>query len=262
MLDRYGFEHELANGARGGVYRGREITTGCAVAIKVFADVADGESDENPDPAGQFPGPPRSALNHPDVAALHSHGRKGNLCYVVTAIAPGRDLSAHDRPPRLLPLRTVLGVIARVAGALHHAHRRGVVHGDVKPGNIVFDPRTGAVSLIDFPVTAPRAGTPAYLAPERLCGANATAASDQFALGATLYRLACGSLPFSGRSWPEIAYRVVNAPHVDIRVHAPTVTAALARVIDKALAKDPAERYRSIGGMGRALARELRAHAW
>ena len=259
MLDRYDFEHELATGARGAVYRGREISTGCAVSIKVFPDVSERDCGADPTAASKLP---HSRLNHPAIAAIQDEGRHGELCYVVTAIAPGVDLTAHDRSPRLLPIDTVLRAIARVAEALEHAHRLGIVHGDVKPANIVFDAGTGAVSLIDFPAGAHvLSGTPAYLSPERLCGAGPSPASDQFALGVTLYQLICGKLPVSGRSRAEIAHRVVHEPHTDVRIHAPTVPPELARIIDKALAKEPASRYRSLGGMRRALANLLRAPA-
>lgn len=261
MLDRYDFEHELATSGRGAVYRGREISTGCAVSIKVFPGVCGSDPDADPTHSNQSVRR-QARLTHPHIAALHDHGHHGELCYVVTAMAPGCDLTAHDRSPRLLPIDTVLDVVARVADALEHAHRRGIVHGDVKPGNIVFDACTGAVSLIDFPADGQASpGTPAYLSPERLCGAAPSAAADQFALGVTLYQLTCGVLPFSGRSRPEIAYRAVHEPHADIRAHAPTVTPQLARIVDKTLAKQPGERYHSIGGFGRALANLLRAPA-
>jgi serine/threonine protein kinase len=194
-------------------------------------------------------------LAHPSIAAIREHGFDGHLAYVVTEMAPGRDLSAYTRPSRLLPLPTVLGIVARVASALQHAHRRGVVHGDVKPGNIVFDAASGAASLVDFPLSARGiCTTPAYAAPEHVCGAEASAACDQFALGVTLYQLCCGELPFTGRSRAEIAQRIVCTPHTDIRMRAPSIPGAVVALIDRALAKDPARRFRSVGRMAHAAA--------
>jgi serine/threonine-protein kinase len=172
-------------------------------------------------------------------------------------LAPGAHLGAHTRATDLLPLPAILLAMKHVASALHYAHLRGVVHGDVKPANIVVDAAKGTVKLIDFPSCAAEAaappGTPAYLSPERLCGMPASPASDQFALGVTLYQLACGHLPFSGRSWPEIVQRVVHEPHTDIRAHAPHLPAALSAIVDKALAKNPAHRYGSVRAAGRAI---------
>ena len=254
MLDRYDFEHELATAARGPVFRARDKTTGCVVAIKIVPGGSDsGLSGLD----ARF-----SRLSSPDIGAVHETGQDGQLRYVVSDFAPGRDLSTHVHVARLLPLDTVLHVAARVAKALHHAHLRGVVHGDVKPANIVFDAVTASVQLVDFACAEEaQPGTPAYLSPERLCGDNASAASDQFALGITLYQLACGELPFTGRSRPLIAYSVVNVPHTDVRAHAPSLSAALAAILDKALAKRPEQRYRSLQGMARALGRLIRARA-
>jgi serine/threonine protein kinase len=259
MLDRYQFERELASDARGAVFCARDTRTGRAVAIKV-TPAADAALCTHPDLSLRSSVQPR--LIHRHIPCVRERGLDGHLSYVVTDMVAGRDLAAHTRAPRLLPLDVALDVVARVARALRHAHRRGIVHGDVKPGNIVFDPDTGALALVDFPLDEPGAcATPAYASPERLCGGEASAASDQFALGVTLYQLCCGALPFSGRSRAEIAQRVVHEPHTDVRVYFASAPSELAGIIDKALAKDPTRRYGSIGGMGRAVAALLRARA-
>jgi serine/threonine protein kinase len=250
MLGSHDLEHELGAGARSAVYRGRDKSTGALVAVKLVA-LRHGVADT----AGPFDlGATR--LDHPNIAAFceSAHGR---LAYVVTEFAHGADLGARVRAGELLPLPAVLHAIRRVAAALHYAHRRGVVHGDVKPANIVVDPATATVKLIDFPSCADDAaappGTPVYLSPERLRGMSASPASDQFALGVTLYQLACGHLPFCGRSWPEIVHRVAHEPHTDIRAHAPLLPPGLAAIVDTALAKNPAQRYRSVRALGRAI---------
>ncbi len=257
MLGRYHLEHELGSGAGGAVFLGRENGTGRVVAIKLAAH---SPADEHGKPARRPEGRSRQArtvnLAHPNIVAVHECAREGQLCCVIMARANGADLARHTRVGKLLALPTVLLATARVASALHHAHERGVVHGDVKPANIVFDASTAIVKLVDFPcraVGAGQVGTPAYLSPERLCGMDASAASDQFALAVTLYQLACGHLPFSGRSRPELAYQAVHAPHTDLRMYDPELPAELASIFDTALAKSPAQRYGSARRLARAI---------
>jgi serine/threonine protein kinase len=263
MLARYDLEHELGTGASGAVFRGREKSTGRVVAVKLVPDSpADPHRELAPADDGRARPARLAPLTHPSIAALHEHGGKSQLRYVVMELASGADLKSHTRPGNLLPLASVLLAMARLTSALQHAHERGVLHGDVKPANIIYDAATGVVKLIDFPASAVEAaapaGTPAYMAPERLCGAPASAASDQFALAVTLYQLACGHLPFSGRSWPQIAYNTVHVQHTDIRAYAPALPTGLALIFDTALAKNPAERYPCMRALGRAIAE---AHA-
>jgi serine/threonine protein kinase len=163
----------------------------------------------------------------------------------------------------------VLSIAARVGDALHYAHEQGVVHGDVKPANIMFDAVSDTVKLIDFAdhSTAkrlPRAGTFGYTSPERLRGEPASAASDQFALGVTLYQLACGCVPFEGTSRPQIAYRVAYGIQTPIQVHNTALPAGLSGILDQALANDPEKRYSSAGLFAaaiRALHTALPQHA-
>ena len=222
------------------VYRARDRTTGAVVAIKLTA-----EGPEDAQAASHL-----FHLHHPDIAAVHATGRRGLLHYSVMELAQGRDLRHHTDPAALLPLATTVELIARVARALHYAHDRGILHGDVKPANIVFDPATGALKLTDFGTGA---GTPGYLAPERFCGLPASTASDQFALGVTLYQLACGRLPFTGRSRPEIAARVVHEPPTPIIHHLPDAPAALAECLDRALARTARARYPDALAFARAV---------
>jgi serine/threonine-protein kinase len=156
----------------------------------------------------------------------------------------------------------VLSIGARIADALHYSHRRGVVHGDIKPANIIFDATTGRVALTDFPSDS-RAictiGTQAYMAPECLRGEIASPASDQFSLAVTLYQLLCGRHPFAGRSSPEIVRRMTAEPHTDIRVYTPSLPPTLVKLFDTALAKQPHRRYPDLTAMKKAISR-IRAH--
>ena len=249
MLDRYEIECELEAPAASALYRAWDIRTGRKVVLKLTPVV---ESEAPP-----------ARLAHPDIAAVHDAGLSGPLQCAVTDLFPGADLRGHIMPSRLLPLETVLSLAARVGDALHYAHAQGVVHGDVKPANIVFDAASDTVKLIDFTCHSPQSecgqtGTFGYMSPERLRGGPASALSDQFALGVTLYQLACGHAPFAGASRPQIAYRTAYAVHTPIRAHNAQLPARLSRILTKALAKDPGKRYSSTGRFAAAV-RELHA---
>src|SRR5437868_1758685 len=141
MLDRYHLEHELGAGARGVVYCGREGEDGQRVAVKLSA-VADDRSFARDCSI--------RALAHPYIARLYRRGNTGKLRYVVMELATGGDLKTYVDPLSLLPRATVVSIMSRVAEALHYAHQRGLVHGDIKPANIVYDPLTDSVKVVDF----------------------------------------------------------------------------------------------------------------
>jgi eukaryotic-like serine/threonine-protein kinase len=266
MLGRYQLGQQLEKGSEGVIYRGCHIESGRIVAIKI-AGAACSELRLGRE-LGRFA--PRADWTHPNIVQVHESGRAGNARYMVMELAPGADLRSYTSPQNLLPLTHVLAIVARVADALYHAHRHGTVHGDIKPQNILFDPETDTVKIADFPVRAiarggranqSLAGTPAYMSPEQVCGYSPRPASDQFSLGITLYRLACGHLPFSASSLPQFAYSIVNEPHADIRARVPALPASLAAVIDRMLAKAPGQRYRNARELARAIRRiEPRAH--
>lgn len=260
MLDRYQFGQELGAGARGVVYRGRDTLTGRVVAIKLMCEDSTNADDFDGADVGCARGC-QSTVSHPNIVRTYETAQVGHVRYVVMELAEGADLRTHTRPSDLLPLATTLSIMARVADALHHGHREDVVHGDLKPANILFDPKTQRVKVTDFPLIRGAggaammalAGTPAYAAPEQLCGLDATGASDQFSLGVTLYQLACGHLPFGGCSRPEIARRTVNEAHTDIRSHDAALPEALAALLDRALAKNARARYPNSQHLARAL---------
>jgi serine/threonine-protein kinase len=251
MLDRYDLGDELGTGARSAVFRARERSTGRTVAVKLTPGASDAPA------GGSVPHLPP----HPNICTVHSSGERRGLHYSIAEFADGIDLGACTSGAARLPLRTVLYILERVASALDHAHRHGVVHGDVKPSNIFFDEASRSVKLGDWPASAAEAdrrGTPAYLSPQRLCGMPASTSCDQFALGVTLYRLVCGRLPFAHASRIEMVHAAVHEPHADVSHSVPDAPAGLAAVLDRALAKQAAGRYRSIEELRLAL-RRLRA---
>jgi serine/threonine-protein kinase len=260
MLDRYLLEHELGAGARGVVYRARERDNGRQVAVKLTVDIAVLADCSAPDSQASQKNSRRTQLVHPSIPALYESGRAGHLRFEVFELVSGSNLSLYAEPATLLPLTTVLSIGAQIADAAHYAHQRGVIHGDIKPSNIMFDRMTGRAVLTDFPsesayATTAERGAPAYRAPECLCGSASSPASDQFSLGVSLYRLVCGHHPFTGVSRTQIVHQVVAGIHTDPRVYVPSLPELLVDVFDTALAKEPSLRYSDVNAMKAALTR-------
>ena len=234
IASRYELEKELGRGASGVVYSALDRTTGSEVALKLARAKLPHRHNLAAD-----------ALVHEHIVSIQGRGTDCGVEYVVMERVHGVDLARHCMRPVLLPFRLILSIVARVADALAHAHARGCAHGDVKPANILYGSRDDRVKLGDFAAvadSAPCRGTPAYMAPEQVCG-SFEARSDQFSLGVTAYQLSCGALPFAAPTLPRLFRAIVNEPHRDVREHHPLLPAAFAAVLDRLLAKTPRERF-------------------
>jgi serine/threonine-protein kinase len=196
---------------------------------------------------------------------MYDAGEEHDLAYIAMEFLKGRDLVPYTKAGALLEPAKVASVVARVADALAYAHSNNVVHRDIKPGNIMYEPESDQVKVTDFGIaritdssrtkTGMVLGTPSYMSPEQLAGKKIDGRSDIFSLGVTLYQLLSGHLPFEGESMAQLMFRIANEPHPDVRTYNAAIPAALAAVIDRALAKDLTVRYQS----GQELARDLRA---
>ena len=154
--------------------------------------------------------------------------------------------------------------MARLAEALHYAHQNQVVHRDIKPANIMFDAPSGELKITDFGIarltdsgrtrTGVVLGTPSFMSPEQLQGRDVTGRSDLFALAVSLFQLLTGQLPFRADSMPGLMLRIAQEPHPRIRALNPRVPAGMDEFFDRALAKDPAQRF----GSGSQFAQALR----
>jgi len=162
-----------------------------------------------------------------------------------------------------------VSIVARVADALGYAHRQGVVHRDVKPANMMYHPQSDTLKVTDFGIarltdssktkTGMLLGTPSYMSPEQLAGKRIEGRSDLFSLAVTLYQLLCGKLPFEGESMAQLMFRIANEPPGDIRAVKPDVPAGLVLFLERALAKNPDERFQSGEEFGGALRAALGA---
>jgi serine/threonine-protein kinase len=265
MLGRYQIEKELGKGAMGIVYLGKDPKIGRVVAIKTMALSQEFDPEELKDVKERFFREAETAgrLTHPNIVTIYDAGEEHDLAYIAMEFLKGKDLAPYVKPDHLLPLGRVLSIFARVAEALAYAHKNNVVHRDVKPANIMYEPESDTVKVTDFGIaritdssktkTGMVLGTPSYMSPEQLAGKKIAGHSDLFSLGAALYQMACGHLPFQGDSMAQLMFKIANEAHADIRTHNQKLPACVAAIVNKALAKDPAQRYQDGEQMAKAL---------
>ena len=199
-------------------------------------------------------------LNHPSIVTIYDVGEDRDLTYMAMEYLEGKDLEVYCQKDTLLPLMKVLEVIYQVAGALDYAHGMGVIHRDIKPANIMLL-SNGTVRVTDFGIakavsssrtkTGVILGTPNYMSPEQIMGHKMDARSDIFSLGVLFFQLLTGQLPFHGDNLSSLLYQITQAKHPSIRELRPRVPKACEQIIDKALAKSPADRFKSARDMKR-----------
>jgi serine/threonine-protein kinase len=265
-LGRYELERVIGRGAMATVYLGRDPTINRRVAIKTLPLAEEFEESDLATARANFKREAESAgrLNHPHIISIHDAGEDHQVAYLAMEYVEGRALSHYAQVGRLLPPRVVFELMARAAEALHYAHTQNVVHRDVKPANILYNPATDTMKITDFGIarltdssrtrTGIILGTPSYMSPEQLSASQVTGQSDLYSLGVTMYHLLTGAPPFQADSIPRLMDKIVNQRHrpvADIRDDIPSCTD---RILDQVLAKDPADRFPS----GRALAYALR----
>jgi eukaryotic-like serine/threonine-protein kinase len=260
-------ERLLARGAAGALYLAIDEASATPLAVKTVPLTAGESADDI------VLREARNAirLRHPGIVTVHGVAELPGLGCIVMELLAGADLTRYTRTGRLLPEPLALDVAARVADALAYAHQQGIVHRDVKPANVMFDPANGIVKLTDFGLArAPDAeatrsglllGSPAYMAPELLAGARADARSDLYALGVLLFELLTGHLPFEGASMGALLRAMATeAPHTVQGLRpdlGPDRAAALDVALAPVLARTPGERVADGAAWARGL-RELR----
>ena len=273
-LGRYEIERELGKGAMGVVYLGRDPKINRVVAIKAIALAEEFGEEDLAEARARFFREAEMAgrLNHPAIVTVYDAGEDQGLAYIAMEYLRGQHLSHFTDSVRLLPADTVLGLAARVADALHYAHRQNVVHRDIKPANIMFNADTDELKITDFGIarltdtsrtkTGIVLGTPSFMSPEQLEGRLLDGRSDQFALGVSLYQLLAGQLPFRAESMPRLMHKIATEPHAPIRTLRPELPASADTLIDRVLAKDADDRYENCADFAVALrgcAAEIRA---
>jgi serine/threonine-protein kinase len=265
MLGRYQVERELGKGAMGVVYLGTDPKIGRVVAIKTLGLSQEFHGDELEEVKARFFREAETAgrLNHPNIVTIFDAGEDQELAYIAMEFLKGRDLTPHTKPESLMPLHTVLSIMARVADALDYAHKQNVVHRDIKPANIMYDVETDTVKVTDFGIaritdnsktkTGLILGTPSYMSPEQLAGKKIDGQSDLYSLGVTLYQLSCGALPFDAESMAQLMYKIANEQAPDPASLNPALPDCVVAVLNRAMAKDKEDRYQSGEEMARAI---------
>jgi eukaryotic-like serine/threonine-protein kinase len=264
-LGRYEPLEPIGKGATGHVYLARDPVINRIVALKVIDLTLDYEGTELQSISESFLREASIAggLNHPNIVTIFDVGRTEGLAYIAMEYLKGQHLSDFAAPDRLLPADTVLELVGRAANALDYAHAHNVVHRDIKPANIMYDSVSDSLKLTDFGIaklidanrtrTGIVLGTPAFMSPEQLEGKNVNRHTDLFALGVSLYQLLTGCLPFRGASMTKLMFVIANEPHPAITTVRVDLPKWLDGVIDRALAKDPADRFQSGAEMAAAL---------
>ena len=254
---RYELHALIGEGAFGWVYRGRDTRLARPVAVKVIKPWW----AEHPDWVGRFEREAQlmASMSDPGIVQIFDVGRAEEGLYYVTELVEGESVAARLRRGPLASWEA-RDVAEQLCGALAPAHARGVVHRDIKPANVLIS-SGGRVKVADFGVArllggspsiaATVVGTPSYMAPEQARGRGIAPASDVYSIGVVLYEMLAGRAPFSGASAVELALCHLQDPPPPLPS---TIPSALAAVVERALAKDPAQRFQNGGEMADALA--------
>jgi serine/threonine protein kinase len=255
-LGKYEIVAELGHGAMGVVYRARDPIINRLVALKtITARVA-----EDPDVLQRFYREAQSAggLQHPNIITIHDMGEEGNTPYIAMELVEGENLDQLIARRAPLPVSLKLVYATQACRALDYAHKRGIVHRDIKPGNVMVS-QEGTVKVVDFGIarvleasktqTGMLIGTFAYMSPEQYQGEHADERSDIWSFGVLLYELLCYQRPFIGDSPVSLLRSICEKEPEPLSKFLPDCPAELQDILSRALRKSASERYQSMGDL-------------
>jgi serine/threonine-protein kinase len=271
-LGRYNIERVLGKGAMGVVYEGVDPRLGRRVAIKTILK-SHLDEDTAKDYSMRFVREAQAVarLNHPNIVQVYDFGEEGEIAYLVMEFIKGKELKNFFDANERFDLKEAVRIMCELCDALDFAHQHGIVHRDIKPANVMLD-HQARTKLTDFGVArvtdsdktsvertqaGTMVGTPAYMSPEQITGANIDRRTDVFSAGIILYQFLTGEKPFTGSGAWTIAKKIIQEePPLPSSVNN-AVTSLFDAVVNKALAKNPDNRYQSARDLSVALRRAL-----
>lgn len=259
--DRYQLIKKIGEGGLAEVYQAQDMALGRMVAIKVLRSeyLRDSSFLVNFHREAQN----AARLSDSYIVAVYDFGQDKNRPYIVMEWVPGSDLRAAISEEGKIPVDQAVRYAIQICSAVGAAHRAGIVHGDLKPGNILITPNKqakvtdfglaralGASAMDDGEVVW---GTPAYFAPEQASGSQVLPATDVYAIGIILYEMLTGRVPFVGVDDQEVARKQLYEAHIPVDKVNPAIPEPVARIVDAAMAKNPNERFLTADHLREAL---------
>ncbi|MCO6432151.1 MAG: protein kinase [Deltaproteobacteria bacterium] len=272
-IGKYKILGTLGRGAMGVVYRAQDPEIGRIVAIKILRKLPSGAALTNAMALDRFKVEARSAgnLRHPHIITVFDVNIEGDVPYIVMDYIEGEGLDAVIQRQSKLDSRQMVHYLWQVASGLDYAHSRAVIHRDIKPSNILVD-KSENVFLLDFGVASlgesstpeePVMGTPSYMSPEQILHRQLDYKSDLFSLGVVAFECLTGQKPFPGNNFSEIVNNILNSRPLSIVDVAPELPLALEVEIQRALAKNRDDRFKSaedmVSAFGKALGFDIQA---
>ena len=265
QLGKYPILREIGSGATSRVYLARDPFADREVAIKVFLfdSHADPHSERMLHKAFVAEASLAGKLNHPHIVDILDAVVEPDHSYLVMEYVPGKTLEAHADVSTLLPLNKVVEIIFKCIRALEYAFQHGVIHRDIKPGNILLS-QYGETKVGDFGASFQQRlghettqitgiGSPAYMSPEQVRMEALTHQTDIYSLGVTMYRLLTGRLPYQASTQAALTYAILNVVPPHPATLRPDLPPLLDQIVMKSINKDPKERYKSWLDFGKDL---------
>jgi serine/threonine protein kinase len=254
-IGRYEIIGKLGQGSMGVVFRGRDPYIGRDVGIKIARPSANVMARGVEKYRERFFREAQSAgrLLHPNIVAVYDAGMYKDFCYIAMEYVDGANLRRYCRRDKLLPVNRVVEMMFMVCKGLDYAHKMDIIHRDIKPSNILLT-KSGIIKIADFSIAQIKSeqraikgivGSPSYMSPEQVKEEPLDERSDVFSLGSVLYELLVGGLAFPGDNYFSIVYKITHEEPVPIREIRPDIPEVLERIVQKAHAKDPADRYQT-----------------
>lgn len=267
-IGRYEVLESIGEGGMAEVYKAYDPGIDRTVALKLLKE----EHCQKDEHKNRFlkEGRAAGALTHPNIVTIYDVGTIEDSPYIMMELLQGETLGDLLLQGNQLSLQSVLESSAQLAGALDYAHNNGVIHRDMKPDNIMFDPNGGTVKIADFGIARVEEasnkestqvgmmlGTPRYMSPEQASGVKLDGRSDLFALGVIMYEMITGQKAFDAESMPTLILQIVQKDPIPIRQVTSDAPVGLQKIVNKLLQKKPEKRFQTGRELQEALEREL-----